>query len=389
MTTLRARRYRDEMTRWGRLRRWVGAHPGIVDGCLAAVLLVLLAVAVLTDDGYLSGPRWAYLVAAVLMTAPLAWRRFLPLASVAVVMAGLAGQTLVVSPAPTLDAALVPLLVSVFSVAAYTESRRAVAGLVTSLAAGLVWVGADDVFFPVVTFGGAWLAGRLVRVSAQQAGVAREHAEAVMRERAAAMRANVAEERARIAREVHDVVAHTLGVIVVQAGAERIHAQPGSPAHTTLVSIEQSGRSALEQMGRLLGMLRGHEQLLPPPGLDGLDELLAAVRSTGRSVDLVVTGEPRTVADDLAVSAHRIIQEALTNSMRHSGSTRVEVRLGWEPTLLRIEVRDDGTGPSTAPEGHGLVGIRERVALHGGALTTGRSDWGGFLLAATLPTVIV
>jgi signal transduction histidine kinase len=377
------------MARWGRLRRSVGAHPGIVDSGFAAVLLVLLVVAVLTDDGYLSGPRWVYLVAAVLMTVPLAWRRLLPLVSVGVVMAGLAGQAWLVTPAPTLDAALVPLLVSVFSVARYTDSRRAAAGLVTSLVAGLVWVGADDVFFPVVTFGGAWLAGRLVRVSAQQAGVERERAEALIRERAAAMRANVAEERARIAREVHDVVAHTLGVIVVQAGAERIHAAPGSAEHTTLASIEQSGRSALEQMGRLLGMLRGDHLLLPSPGLDGLDELLAAVRSTKRSVDLVVTGEPRSVAADLAVSAYRIIQEALTNSMRHSGSSRVEVRLGWEPTLLRIEVRDDGTGPSAAPEGHGLLGIRERVALHGGALTTGRSDWGGFLLAATLPTVIL
>jgi signal transduction histidine kinase len=376
------------MTWWGRIRRSVGAHPGIVDSGLAAVLLVLLMVAVLTDDGYLSGPRWAYQVAAVLMPVPLAWRRFLPLASVAVVMAGLAGQALVVSPAPTLDAALVPLLVSVFSVARYTERRRAAAGLVTSLVAGLVWVGADDVFFPVVTFGGAWLAGRLVRVSAQQAGVERERAEALIRERAAAMRANVAEERARIAREVHDVVAHTLGLIVVQAGAERIHAKPGSPEHTTLASIEQSGRSALEQMGRLLGMLRGNELLAPPPGLDGVDELVAAVRSTRRTVDLVVTGEPRSVAADVAVSAYRIIQEALTNSMRHSGSSRVEVRLSWEPTMLRIEVRDDGTVPSPAPEGHGLLGIRERVALHGGVLTTGRSDWGGFLLAATLPTVI-
>src|SRR6266540_1547890 len=133
MTTLRRRRYRGEMTWWGRIRRSVGAHPGIVDSGLAAALLALLMVAVLTDDGYLSGPRWAYLVAAALMTVPLAWRRLLPLVSVGVVMAGLAGQSLVVSPAPTLDAALVPLLVSVFSVARYTDNRRAAAGLMTSL----------------------------------------------------------------------------------------------------------------------------------------------------------------------------------------------------------------------------------------------------------------
>jgi signal transduction histidine kinase len=381
------------MTRRDRFRRWMQTHPVVVDGALATALLALLWTAILTDQGFLSGPRPAYLASAVALTLPLAWRRSRPLLSTVVVMAGLAGEELAVRPSPTLDAALVPLLITMFSVAAHTNGRRAGAGLAVGLLAGLVWVGADDLLLPLVAFGGAWVSGRLVRVGAEQARTARENADALIREGAAELRATIAEERAQIAREVHDVVAHTLGGIVVQAGAERIHAEPGSTTHTAFASIEQSGRAALEQMGRLLGVLRGQPELFPQPGLEAVADLVAGVRATaaptGRLVGLVVTGVPRPLAQDVSLSAYRIVQEALTNALRHSASSRVEVRLGWEPSLLRIEVRDDGSGPTGAADGHGLVGIRERVALHGGALTTGRSDWGGYLLAATLPTTVL
>jgi signal transduction histidine kinase len=178
-------------------------------------------------------------------------------------------------------------------------------------------------------------------------------------------------------------------VIVVQAGAERLHLPPDSPAHTTFASIEESGRSALEEMGRLLGMLRTdveHDALVPQPGLARLDDLLAHIRETGLDVELVVEGTPRLLGAGADVSAYRIIQEALTNTVRHSGSNRSRVRLRWGAAALEIEVADDGVGPpgETAHVGHGLLGIRERVALYGGALVTGRSDLGGYLLVATL-----
>ena len=144
-------------------------------------------------------------------------------------------------------------------------------------------------------------------------------------------------------------------------------------------------------MGRLVGMLRmkdGLEARGPQPSLDRLDELVAGVRATGLHVDVVVEGTPHDLAPGLDVSAYRIVQEALTNTLRHGNSKRARVVLRWEPAALHIDVADDGVGPPVEPvgAGHGLAGIRERVALFGGALVTGRSDLGGYLLSATLPT---
>ena len=218
-----------------------------------------------------------------------------------------------------------------------------------------------------------------------------ERTDELEHEREERARLAVSEERARIARELHDIVAHTLGVIVVQAGAERLHLSADAPARQAFASIERSGRDALEEMGRLLGMLRAGDEsgaLAPQPGLGRLDELVGAVRATGLVVELVVAGEPRPLGAGADVSAYRIIQEALTNTIRHSGSTRVRVELRWQPTALEIEIADDGIGPPLQAErggGHGLMGIRERVALFGGALATGRSDLGGYLLSARLP----
>lgn len=244
--------------------------------------------------------------------------------------------------------------------------------------------GADFVFFSVV-FGGFWIAGRVVLAAEL---VERTHELEVEREERA--RLAVAEERSRIARELHDIVAHTLGVIVVQAGAERLHLSEGSPAREAFSSIESSGREALEEMGRLLGMLRadGEEGMLAPqPGLARLDALIGTFEAAGLDTEVVVEGSPRVLGPGADVSAYRIVQEALTNTVRHSGSTRARVRLRWDATALEIEVADDGIGPPVPQSrgGHGLLGIRERVAMYGGALVTGRSDLGGFLLVVRLP----
>lgn len=367
-------------------------HPRVVDLVIAGGCLLILILAVLTDDGYLSGPRWAYLTTAGSMTVPLAWRRSAPLASLVVVMTGLAVQEALVRPAPTMDDALIPLLISAFSVAAHGTRTTAGLGLGFSLGAGAIWMGLDDIFFPVVAFGGAWVAGRLVHKLQEQSTMARNYAAALERERAATTRVALAEERTRIARELHDVVSHTLGVMVVQAGGERLHATPGSGAHTALASIEESGRLAMEQMRRLLSMLREEadsRSLVPQPGLKQLDELAQSVRATGLSVSVVVQGDPHPIGPDLDVSAFRIVQEALTNTVRHSGATHAEIHLDWASNSLRIEVSDNGRGPSTAPspEGHGLLGMRERVNLFGGVLSTGRSNLGGYRLVAQLPTV--
>jgi signal transduction histidine kinase len=366
-------------------------HPRVVDVVIACGCLLILIMAVLTDDGYLSGPRWAYLATAGVMTVPLAWRRSAPLTSLVMVMTGLAVQELLVRPAPTMDEALIPLLISAFSVAAHGTRTTAGLGLGVSFGVGAIWMGLDDIFFPVVAFGGAWVAGRLVHRLQRQSLMARNYAEALERERAATTRVALAEERTRIARELHDVVSHTLGVMVVQAGGERLHSAPGSGAHTTLASLEASGRLAMEQMRRLLSMLREEadpRSLVPQPGLKQLDELTESVRATGLAVSVLVQGDPHPIGPDLDVSAFRIVQEALTNTVRHSGATRAEIRLDWASNSLRIEVSDDGRGPSAtpSPDGHGLLGMRERVNLFGGVLSTGRSNLGGYRLVAQLPT---
>ena len=372
-----------------KIRQWVESHPFAMDAAVAVALAGFVLQDVLGSSSYYTASLWIYVPAALVMTLPLAWRRRAPLLVCCVVMGALAAQALAAGTSPTPDSALIGWLLAIYTVAAHCNRVRALVGGVVSLAAGLIWIGVDDALFPVVVFGGAWLAGRMVRQRQDYAAALEERAEALERERETSARAAVVEERTRIARELHDVVAHTLGVMVVQAGAERLHEEPGTAAHDALSSIERSGRQALTEMGRLVGVLRTEEPeaLGPQPGLDQLDILVARVEETGIDVELVVEGEPHTLAPGLDVSAFRIVQEALTNTLRHARSRKARVTLRWEPASLHIEVADDGVGPPSEPvAGHGLLGIRERVALFGGAFVTGRSDLGGYLLAATLPT---
>jgi signal transduction histidine kinase len=379
------------MSRFGGLRERIRGHPFAVDGAVAVVLGALVIEDLFSSGGYYTASQWIYVPAALLMTLPLAWRRRRPLAVCLVVMGTLAGESLAVGTAPTPDIAMIAWLLAIYSAAAHCDRRSAVVAGVISIGAGLAWMGVDDYLLPVVVFGGAWIAGRLVRQLETYASALEERSEALERERELNARAAVAEERTRIARELHDIVAHTLGVMVVQAGAERLHEATGTPAHDALSSIEQSGRQALTEMGRLVAMLRTDtesETLGPQPGIDQLEALIGRIRETGLDVELVVEGRPRELAPGLDVSAYRIVQEALTNTLRHARSRRARVLMRWELAALHIEVADDGIGPTLDQEtpGHGLMGIRERVALFGGALVTGRSDLGGYLLAATLPT---
>jgi signal transduction histidine kinase len=366
------------MSRAADLRRFVESHPTAVDSVIAIVLAVIVVEDLFSSGGYYTASQWIYVPSALLMTLPLAWRRRTPLVVCIVVMGSLAVESIAVGSAPTPDVAMVAWLIAIYSVAAHCERRRAVA-----IAAGLLWMGVDDFLLPVVVFGGAWIAGRLVRQR-------QEYAEALERERETNTKIALSEERTRIARELHDVVAHTLGVMIVQAGAERLHETPGTPAYEALSSIESSGRQAMTEMGRLVAMLRTDsesETLGPQPGLAQLDDLLVRFRETGLTVDLSIEGDAHPLAPGLDVSAYRIVQEALTNTLRHARSQRAQVVLRWSSSTLEIEVSDDGVGPAPNVEsaGHGLLGIRERVALFGGALVTGRSELGGYLLAATLP----
>ncbi len=367
------------------------------DIALAVGLAVIGQLDVWLPDDYHTGSRPVLGLTTLAMTLALAWRRRRPLAT-ALFIAGVLGLQTAFAPTPhPPDSPFVVWMIAAYSVAAHCDLRSAVLGLAALVVAVDSWVtltpnngGTDLVFISLIMLG-FWFAGRVVRSRNVLTETLKERTAELEREREERARLAVAEERARIARELHDVVAHTLGVVVVQAGAERLHVPAGSRAHETFASIERSGRAALEEMGRLLGMLRVEEDgdaLVPQPGLARLDDLLQHVRATGLDVELVVEGTPRALGPGADVSAYRIVQEALTNAVRHSRSTRARVRLRWDSAALEIEVADDGVGPpAEAPRsGHGLLGIRERVALYGGALVTGRSDLGGYLLVARLAT---
>jgi signal transduction histidine kinase len=202
----------------------------------------------------------------------------------------------------------------------------------------------------------------------------------------------VFDERVRIARELHDVVAHHVSVMGVQAGAARlVMERDPSKATAALASIEASSRQAVTEMHRLLGFLRqaGDPDRPARPGLDQVDDLAATMSGSQLTVEVGIEGDRRPLPPTVDVSAYRIVQEALTNTLKHGGASRADVRLRYWPGELEVEVIDDGRGAAVAPDGPGglgLIGMRERAALHGGQLTAGPASGGGFAVRVTLPT---
>jgi signal transduction histidine kinase len=247
----------------------------------------------------------------------------------------------------------------------------------------------EQVFIPLL-FGICWLAGFALHERAEEAEAAEARAAQAEREREATARIAVAEERARIARELHDVVAHSVSVMVLQVGAVR-HKLTNAleEDRDALRHVEQTGRTALGEMRRLLGAMRSESDGLalgPQPGLDHLDTLLEEVGRAGLPVRLHVEGERLPLPRAIDLSAYRIVQEGLTNALRHAHASRADVTLRYALEELEIEVRDDGVGSSTSDgRGHGLVGVRERAKIYGGEMTAGRAPEGGFVLSARLP----
>ncbi len=248
---------------------------------------------------------------------------------------------------------------------------------------------AEQVFIPLV-FGISWLAGFALRERAEQAEAAELRATQAEREREAAARIAVAEERARIARELHDIVAHAVSVMVLQVGVVR-HKLPQAleEDRDALTGVERAGRAALAEMRRLLGAMRHDDQdpsLTPQPGLDALDSLLEEVGRAGLPVRLHVEGDRCPLPRAIELSAYRIIQEGLTNALKHAQASHADVTVRYGSEELQIEIRDDGRGATTTDGlGHGLVGIRERVKIYGGEMTTGIANGGGFILSTCLP----
>ena len=291
-------------------------------------------------------------------------------------------------------AALVAGVVVFYSLGAHAEDRAALTGAGIGVAG--MWatvLAGDHIDVPSFLFSGGlivatpWLVGRSNRSRALRV-------ELLEREQHQRERVAVGEERARIARELHDVVAHSVGVMVVQAqGAGRILDRDPERAREALAAIEQTGRSALEEMRRSLGVLRAQDDdapLGPQPGIDALGALVEQARAGGLTVELVTEGEPAPLPAGVDRSAYRIVQEALTNTAKHAGPVHARVAVRYADNELQLEIADDGAGrrpANGAPDGggHGLVGMHERVALYGGELHAGHRPEGGFVVRASLP----
>ena len=248
----------------------------------------------------------------------------------------------------------------------------------------------SEFFFIALRFIVSWVAGYALRERSEQAEAAEQRAARAEREREAAARLAVAEERSRIARELHDIVAHAVSVMVLQVGAVR-HKLPAAleEDREALKDVERAGRTALAEMRRLLAAIRPDgdgAELVPQPGLDNLDSLVEEIGRAGLPVELHVDGNPVPLARGLDLSAYRIVQEGLTNALKHARATNADVTVRYGTDELEIKVQDDGQG-STATDGlgHGLVGIRERVKIYGGEMNAGTAADGGFVLSTRLP----
>jgi signal transduction histidine kinase len=342
------------------------------------------------------GPRAITVPVALVGTIGLVWRRTHPLVVTGSLLAAWLLQAVAArSPSSTWE--LVVLLLYAYSVAAYQPRRGALVGGLGMLVC--LWVvvlldptqeGSGDWFTAPVLVGLPWLAGRLVRRHSAQARELETLNVELERRREEDMLAAQSEERARIARELHDVVAHSLSVMVVQAGAaEEVLAANPEAAAEPLAAIRRTGKSALVEMRRLLGVLKTDSDglaLVPQPGLHDLARVVEQVRAAGVDAHLTVDDELPDLAPGPDLAVYRVVQEALTNVLKHAGKVRADVRLAYADGVIDIDIVDRGTVPRPAANGagHGLIGMRERAALYGGTVSAGPVDGGGWRVHARL-----
>ncbi|HET6869419.1 MAG TPA: sensor histidine kinase [Solirubrobacteraceae bacterium] len=365
-----------------------------------ALLAIVAMLEVVLGRGTPGAPTttlWFCLPAiAILVLCVLARRRF--------PFAGPAGYWVLAAAISFVDAYLIPYADALFPIGMadafllgnLRDARRAGAGLAIVVGAAAILVvnipghSVDTLVFVPLEFAISWIAGFAVRERAEQAEAAESRATLAEQERDAAARIAVAEERARIARELHDIVAHAVSVMVLQVGAVRHRLDPGlAEDREALQGVERAGRAALAEMRHLLDAMREDGERAergPQPGLDRLEALLQDVGRAGLPVRLHVDGDPLELPRGIDISAYRIVQEGLTNALKHAHATHADVNLEYRPDQLRIAVRDNGRGVLTKNGGgHGLIGIGERVKLYGGEMSTASANGGGFTLSARLP----
>jgi signal transduction histidine kinase len=359
------------------------------DEALAAALTALALIGVaLTEASELQRAASAVLAVALGVAAARRSRDPLPLLALFIAIT-IAARTLPILAEPTNSGVFIFLLLAVYSAAAHTSGRRTLlaggmtVGLyITQVALDDAGITADGVIFFALLFGAPWVAGRAVRhrrLNERELELAKGKAAAA-----------IVEERARIARELHDVVAHSISVMVLQArGGRRVLESDPADARDAFAVIEGAGQQALDEMRRLIGMLRSGDETLPlapQPSLKELGTLVEQVRAAGLQIQVAVDGEPRDLPPGVELSAFRIVQEALTNALTHAGPARARVVLRYGAHDLELEISDDGPGVGdSSGSGYGLVGMRERVLVYGGELQAGRRPGGGYSLRVRLP----
>jgi signal transduction histidine kinase len=342
------------------------------------------------------GPKSIAVPATAVAGLALSFRRLAPLLTVAAVLGSIAVESLLGVSLQKPDAPLLIALVAVYTAGAYLSLRDAVAGLALAIAgigasyAGSSTNGHSDFAFTSVVVTAGWLVGRGMHGRVTQAAVIAERTQRLEQEAVAARAAAIAEERRRIARDLHDVIAHSVSVMVIQAGAaEDLLDRDPAAVLEPIRAVQETGRGALVEISRLLGLLRedGAELgLAPQPRIDDLPELVAQTEAAGLPVDLRVEGTARALPLGVDLSVYRITQEALTNERKHSARGRASVVLRYNEAAVELAVENDGVASTNGHRGgHGLVGMRERVAVFGGSLEAGPLLDGGFRVVARLP----
>jgi signal transduction histidine kinase len=370
-----------------------GLSPAAFDGAVAAMLAIALLVESVSDTSTIR-PQ------VLLMAIPLAWRRTYPLLTFGLVLLGAIWAATYAQ-----NIGFFCIIVAAYSVGTYSKYRLLSLAIFLATAIGVdaVYGGALPRFpneaGPFLLLIPFWLVGMAMRARQLRAEAFEDKATRLESEQEEATQLALAEERSRIARELHDVVAHTVSVMLVQAGAARqVLTSAPEEAREALLAVEASGREAMTELRGLLGLLNqegADVDLAPQPGIDQLDALIQRVRDAGLPVELSVEGAPAPLSVGLDLTAYRIVQEALTNSLKYSDLARTEVILSYQDDdresgtkLLKLEILDDGQAEFTSADrglGRGLVGMRERVSLYGGRLEAGPRLGHGYAVRVWLP----
>ncbi len=399
-------------TRW-----WRGLTPQDVAIALVVTAFAQLDLWTNLEGANHYGPTAVAAACSAVATLALAFRRIAPTMTACVVAAAVGVPQLFTVLTFELWGDFLPMVIAAYSAARYATARRAALGYAALFAAVAV------VFLRVPAVGSvanipmaaipllvAIVSGRLVRDRHARHQIAEQRASSLAADRDAAIRAAVLEERGRIARELHDIVAHSVTVMVIQAGAaEDLLERNPAAARRSLEHVQETGRQAVADLGRMLGLLREPEpvpatsesdgaiSLLPQPGVDDLDDLIAQFIDAGLPVEISVEGRPRPLAAGVGLTVYRVVQESLTNVIKHAAGGPARVRIAYDDNTIAVDVRDGGDDARWTPPvgsgqdradhvGHGLVGMRERAAIYGGSITAAAQPGGGFQVTLTLPS---